>query len=651
MRKEQAVALLGQQSLLLPAWVKAALAANDRLKLYLTLLQAAAQHAAAPDTAVPDWGRELAHVGLQDAAWLPELVKSAYFDDGRLVMRHQDKLLAALAADLVTMARPVCDSGRACPPELTARRDFWLQRLREFDTDEGLERAALAQLTHGDRKVGDSLHLLVMDLHQQLNAMASEIATENLDGAHVWQIDKQDRPLVSAFMRGLHRTAPLKFSHPGLDTAVTRDGARLLIQNDIGTNDVHVLVLTVEGMELRLAYSDLHTARFNFFRGMLEALGFTWTVSEPRTVEGLNAGKPYVLGEARFQADSMEALENALESVASRIVFVIDWNRARKRLQNFVSKAQAQQLLAKAAQEEWGHVGWLEAGGERLVYQAMQAVDGDAFRIGDRLDEILGEAAAAEYLLELLRITSTMLRQQQPMALIADEARMLLARVLRQRSFEFDLLAEHAAYTHAIALGLCEAIESGAGTEAAARNDLAARAKVWERQADHLLMDARQRAERHGRWQPVVELLEKSDDVADALEEALFVHSMLYVAPLGGLPAAVNEVLMHLADTTLAAIQDQVKAVEIARHVSDRGDPMDSEQFLQTLWRMLRAERLCDQLAREARVAIVGALHAAPVSLQLATELAGAMEKATDSLLAAGYALRQMVLTKTEVVS
>ena len=41
MLKEKAVASLGQQSLLLPAWVKAALLANDRLKLYLTMLQAA----------------------------------------------------------------------------------------------------------------------------------------------------------------------------------------------------------------------------------------------------------------------------------------------------------------------------------------------------------------------------------------------------------------------------------------------------------------------------------------------------------------------------------------------------------------------------------------------------------------------------------
>lgn len=82
-----------------------------------------------------------------------------------------------------------------------------------------------------------------MDLHKQINATASDIATENLDGAQVWHIDDDDRPLIHAFMGGLHRTAPLKFSHPGLDTAATRDGSRLLIQNDIGTNDVHVLVL------------------------------------------------------------------------------------------------------------------------------------------------------------------------------------------------------------------------------------------------------------------------------------------------------------------------------------------------------------------------------------------------------------------------
>ena len=53
MEKFEAVASLGQLRLLRPAWTKAALAANDRLKLYLTVLQAAQAHAEQPSTAPP----------------------------------------------------------------------------------------------------------------------------------------------------------------------------------------------------------------------------------------------------------------------------------------------------------------------------------------------------------------------------------------------------------------------------------------------------------------------------------------------------------------------------------------------------------------------------------------------------------------------
>lgn len=646
MLKEKAVASLGQQSLLMPAWVTSALAANDRLKLYLTLLQSAAQHAASPTVLLADWGRDLAQAGLHDARWLQDMVKTAYFDGSMLILPQLNQLLAALATDLSIMARPVCDGGRDDPLTLTARRDVWLQRLHQMEGDEGISRAMLTELTHGNRKSTDSFHLLVMDLHKQLNAMSSEIATENIDGAHVWQIKDHDRPLIQAFMRGLHRTAPLKFSHPGLDTAVTRDGARLLIQNDIGTNDVHVLVIEVERDEVNLTYSDLHPGRFDFFRQMLEEIGFQWTVFDPMTSDGLNAGKPYMVGKATLKADGQDLLDG-LAAVASRIVFVIDWNRARKRLQNFVRKPRACALLRHAAKEEQGHMAWLLAGGERLVFNAMQAVDSEAFRVGDRLDEVLGEASASEFLQELMRISSTILLQQQPVALVADEARMLLVRVLRQRTFEFDLLAEHAAYCHTLAQALCDALENGTTMDAAQGASLVLRAKTWERQADHLLMEARQRAERQSRWKIVVELLEKSDDVADGLEEAIFIYSMTLIEPLTGLPAPVNEALRKLADTTLAAIQDQVKAIEIARHLSERSDPLDSELFLQTLWRMLHAERLCDELSRQARMAIVRSLNASPAELLLASDLANTIEKASDSLLAAGYAMRQMVLTKT----
>ncbi|MGD9520322.1 MAG: phosphate transport regulator [Tepidiphilus sp.] len=649
MRKEEAVAALGQRSLLLPGWVQAALAANDRLKLYLSLLQEAARHAGDPQAAVTDWSAEFARAGVTETGWLQELVRSAYLADGVLMLRHLDRWCEAVAADLQTMARPVCESAPSGPAELLARRDAWLEFLHSLDPQEGLEPEQLAALTHGERERGDSLHLLVMDLHKALNALAAEIATEELDGANVWGLAPEDRPLVRAFMRGLRRTAPLKFSHPGLDTAATRDGARLLIQNDIGTNDVHVLVVTVEDLEIRLNYSDLHRGRFRFFQRLLEEVGFVWTVQTSAAGAGLNAGRPYMVGEAVFRGQDRAALEEALEELAAKIVFVIDWNRARKRLQQFVGKAQAQEILYRAAKEECGHMGWLLAGGERLVFAAMESVDGEAFRIGDRLDEVLGPQAAGEYLFTLLRVSSRMLLERQPVDLVADEARILLARLLRQRTFELELLAEHAAYTHAIAREVCAVLEEEPGPEALEAQGQ--RGKQWEREADHLLMQARARAERHSRWQPLVALMEHADDVSDALEEALFLHSLLFVEPLAGLTPGAREPLSRLADTTLAAIQDLVRAVEIARAVSAQGEAEDEDAFLQTLWRILRAERLCDQLAREASRAIVATMSEKPTGAQIAGQMAAAVEKASDGLLAVGYALRQMVMARTGVTS
>jgi len=641
--KESAVASLGQSTLLLPAWIKAALQANDRLKLYLSVLQSAAQRAANPSATTADWSREIAHLGLRDATWLKGVATTAYLQDQTLIVPELSLWLDALATDLSIMARPLCDIPEHRDTALAARRDSWLKKMEALnEEEEGLSPEALSDLTHGNRHGSDSFHLLVMDLHKQLNAMAVAVATEDVDGAHVWQVEDSDRPLIRGFMRGLARTAALKFNHPGLDTAVTRDGPRLLIQNDIGTNDAHVLVIEVEQRAIHLTYSDLHVARFGFFQQMLEGIGFEWTVFDPRTTDGLNQGKPYQVGNAMLTAENEETLQEALEAVASRIVFVIDWNRARKRLQEFVRKPVAVAVLRYAAEEDLGHMAWLLAGGEQLIYEAMQAVDGEAFRIGDRLDQVLGEVATQTFLQDLLRVASVKLREQQPVALIADEARLLLARVLQRRTFEYDLLAEHAAFCHALALALSESLELDTSTAESVQ-----RAKTWERKADHLLMEARRRAERQPRWRPMVQLLDNMDDVADALEEACFLHSMTKVAPLPGLTPDVRALLGELADTTLAAIQDQIKAIEIGRHMSEHTEPADSEAFLQALWRMLRAERMCDDLLRSARIRITQTLHSSPANFSLASELASTIENATDSLLTAGYALRKLVFNKS----
>ena len=646
MQKNLAVASLGEHRLMLPAWVKAALRANDRLKVVLTVVQAAWTRARHPDRDVTDLASEIAVVGL-DPGWLRDVVAGARCVDDDLLIVDMPRLLKCLAADLETMARPVLETQPA-PNELQDRvrsRLDWLGKL----PDDRLSEQQVEALTEGRRGKGDSLHLLVMDLHKHINALSADLASEVLAGANAWELQAADRPRVIAFMRGLNRTAPLKFDHPGLDTAATRDGERLLIQNDIGTNDAHVLVLQVTDRAVTLTYSDLHRGRFEFFQALLEPFGAKWAIPESVTHAELNQGLAYTMGTARFDCADDAAVERALEGIGSRIVFLIDWNRARKRLQLFVDKADAIAVLGEVARLDIGHRAWLQVGGERLVFAAMQAAGNGAFRIGDRLDEVVGVADAHAFLVAVMRLACEALQRGLPVALVADETRMLLARHVRQRSSEFDLLAEHAAYCQALAQAISDGLAHGVERSGRGANDLAARAKAWERKADHLVMQARDKAERQPRWRPVSRLVEQSDDVADALEEATFLISLIADHHLKGWNDDVRKVLARLASTVLQATQDQVKALAIARTLGIDSDAADNDAFLRATWRVLQAERQCDALLRDARRVILSAIQDAP-SLMLANDLAATLELASDRLLAAAYALRDLAFDKAGVL-
>lgn len=441
MEKLQAVESLGQQALLLPSRITLALRANDRLKLCLTLLQAAGLHARQPEAALADLRREIAAAGVAEdelAAWLRDLPAQARVQGDGFELPGWPRLAQLVRRDLLAMGTP-CSADAA----LTARVAGWAERL-DAGPAEYISAQELDDLTRGDPAGGDSLHLLVMDLHKGVNALSAQLAVETLDGAQVWGLDAADRPRVAAFMRGIARTGALKLDHPGLDTVATRDGDNLLIQNDIGTNDVHVLVLRVTGLTLTMTYSDLHDVRFDFFRDLVADTGASWSVSNAQAAH-LNAGHAYRVGVATVEAASEGALCEALEAIASRIVFLIDWNRARKRLQAFVDKDHAVALLSEAARREYGHMPWLRAGGEALIWEAMAAQGAETFRLGDRLDAVLGEDASGGFLLGALRLASEASRLQRPASLVQDEIRLLLARVLRSRSAEFDLLQDHAA--------------------------------------------------------------------------------------------------------------------------------------------------------------------------------------------------------------
>jgi uncharacterized protein Yka (UPF0111/DUF47 family) len=544
------------------------------------------------------------------------------------------------------MGRPVLEAGTA-QADLLPRVQHWIEWLGALPADR-LSAAQIEALTQGRRGGADSLHLLVMDLHRQINLLAADLASEVIDGAKVWDLRPEDRARVAAFMRGLNRTAALKFDHPGLDTAATRDGERLLLQNDIGTNDAHVLVIQVASQQITLTYSDLHRKRLKFFQALLQPFGAKWSGPESRADGALNKGAAYLVATAEFDCSDEQTLHASLEGIGSRIVFLIDWNHARKRLQAFVSKSDAIAVLEEAARLDIGHRAWVQVGGERLIFAAMQSAGEGAFRIGERLDEVMGASDARAFLVAVMRLACDALRGGQPPALVADETRMLLARHVRHRTTEFDLLTEHASYCHALAQAVSDGLAHSVENFAEAARTLAARAKEWEREADHLVMQARDKAERQPRWRPVVKLAEQFDDVADALEEAAFLVGLIADDHLEGWNAEVREILAQLAATVLQATQEHVKAVAIARTLGSDSETVDNEAFLAATWHVLQAERRCDTLLRDARRSILAAIHDAP-SLMLANDLAVSLEATSDRLLTAAYGLRDVAFDRTGV--
>ena len=644
MQKAQVVAALGQQRLMLPIWVKTALTANDRLKLYLTVLQAASAHAEHPKRDIPDFSGDIAATKL-NINWLHELVVSATRVDNELFSPDIVKLSQCLAEELSIMAKPILETSESTD-EPHLRVQHWLDFLTALPADR-LSDTQIELLTQGRRGKSDSLHLLIMDLHKKINHLSGELASEVIEGANVWDLLESDRGRVVAFMCGLNRTAFLKFDHPGLETVATRDGEHLLLQNDIGTNDAHVLVIQITGLEITLTYSDLHRQRLAFFQAMLTPLGAVWSDLTSQTSANLNAGEAYSVATAKFDCANEDSLDSALEGIASRIVFLIDWNHARKRLQGFVKKTEAIAILTEIANLEVGHRAWLQVGGEKIIFAAMQSAGEGAFRIGDRLDEVIGVEDAHAFLVAVMQLSCDALRTGQPAALVADETRMLLAQYVRHRTNEFDLLAEHSSYCHALAQAVSDSLAHGAETSNKAAQELAARAKAWERKADHLVIQARENADRQPRWQPIAILVEQSDNVADALEEAAFLISLI-ADHQKGWNNEVRKALAHLAATVLQSTQDYVKALAIARTLGSDSEAVDNEDFLAATWQVLQAERHCDALLREARRVILKKLKDAP-SLMLANDLAIALETASDYLLTAAYTLRDVAFDKTGI--
>lgn len=638
MTKADIIARLGESAVLLPGLIAEALAANDRLKLRLSLLQEAVAQAGRPTPAARGFEAERRATGLDDPR-LDALVSGARSLGGSRISAPGARLVVdGIAADLEAMAAPVA----------AVRPSGWdglAERLRAVRTglpafaDDELDPADVAAMTSARRGRGrDGVHLLVMDLHKAVNRIAAETAVEDVDGAKAHHLDDAGRPRVRAFMAGVARTATLAFGHPGLGTTAARVGDRLVIQNDIGETDAHVLVVHVDGLTVTVTYTDVHRRRARFFTSLFEGR-MDWSPLAEQTSAGLGDDGRFYLVTGRSEAIDERAVDALLEYLGSRIVFLIDWNKARKALQTFVGRDAAVELLHGAAVNEVGHRAFLELGGADLVLEAVRRGAGGRVPYGVRLDSALGAAETAAFLARVLRQSSDGLRAGRSVRLIRDEVQADLAqRFETAEKTVLVILVRHLGLSRTLAGAVADLVASCGADAPAARAALAARSKRLEAKADRLTLQAREACGRLRDAEPVRRLVDAIENAMDALDECVF---LLSLAPAGSGPGA--EPLARLADIVVEALAQLIRAVAAASRLPE-GRRGDAVAALQAIDAAIEAERAADAAER----AGVGALMREPAadarSLVLGLEVIRALETATDHVAHAAHALRQRLL-------
>jgi len=643
MEKLQIISEIGEERILLPVLVNRALDANEKAKYYFTLLQAARAAADHPDQSPPSLQAEREAAGISTDELDTCTRDVGRGAEGTYRIACLKEILGSLHRHLDEMLHPLASGKHPRADEYRDRLAKILASLPEGAAEE-ISGRQIDLVTSGKREEGDSLHVLVMDLHRTLNDMQAGLAEEVIDGARAYLLTDGDRPLVRAFMVGLNRTAPLKFDHPGLGTTATHSGGRLVIQNDIGLTDAHVLVVQVEGPAVTITYTDVHLPRVLFFHSLFEGRNVVWEDTRSRPAGGTFEGSVYHLSLGRFRAETVADLGAFLEYLGSRIVFLIDWNRARKRIRQFLPGDDAIAVLKWAADHDVGHLGFLTVGGERLIFDALELAARMPLKYGEPLHRILGREKTMEFLSWILKITTTGLLTGQSHALIRDEIKAELLRTFRSAHQDLiDVCADHASYTVEVATALAaslQAVATGDGNEAVEAH--ATRAKEWESEADQLVSTVRSLSRRVESAGFYVQLMVHSDDALDYLEEACFYASI----GTGQLTSpGILSALSALSAIALDQSREFVKALYAAQGIQRGGSAGLMQDFLGAVDQVITLEHSGDDALRRAEQAIFRE-SSDYRELRLAFELARTTEESTNSLMKAAFLVRDELLER-----
>lgn len=638
--KRSIIEELGNNDLLLPGLVNKALIANDRIKYYFTLLQTARSKAENPNIEYPDLRVERVTAGEKNTEMDSVVDASSKLDRDVFRIPSLDIIIGSINECIESMILPFNISGKSEGELFTGRFKKLSGSLPESDsgsiTDEDI-----AIITSGERDHGDSIHILVMDMHRSLNRLQEEIAGEIIDGAGTYLLEESDRAIVEAFMKGMNRTSPLKFGHPGLGTTATRSDNKVLIQNDIGETDAHVMVIHVEGMEVSITYTDIHMPRLLFFQSLFDNFNVRWEDTLSKDGEGRFEKKIYHLSVGKYAASTPEDLEGFLEHLGSKIVFLIDWNKARKQLRNFMKNKDSIQVLRWAAENEKGHRGFLVLGGEQLVYDSLEAASRIPIKYGEPLYQVMGREKTIEFFKWVLERSSTGLIEKQTHLFIEDEIKAELLKYFHSAHENLmELCSEHASMMVEMAILLHDSfLNIQYTTENEIIRENAIRAKKWEKEADELVNRVRSLSRRIEVAEFFSGLIVIADDVVDYLEEAIFLTTFV---PESIRSNNIRTSLYSMSEIHLRGCQEFLKALYASQYIGRSSSQEEMQNFLRSVNLIFNIEEECDDALRNTRTIILTECADFRESY-VAREIAGNIEAATNSLMKAAFTIRDNI--------
>jgi hypothetical protein len=195
----------------------------------------------------------------------------------------------------------------------------------------------------------------------------------------------------------------------------------------------------------------VHLERLDFFKEMLQPKAVIW---DKESTAVLAEGAAFYMATGHVDAKDADSCGAYLDFLGSRLVFLIDWNHARKQLRGFLRGPDRLALLSWAAEKEIGHRGFLELGGAHLVNQAIEATAGSSMHFGDRLCEVLGDTEAIAFLHFVFGTATEGLLSNQSQALIHDRIRVTLAVQFSNEERQLlGLAADHAGLIFELASG------------------------------------------------------------------------------------------------------------------------------------------------------------------------------------------------------